>query len=76
MQFTSGGQEFRVGMTGLEQLPKAKRPDVPVIGSPAYWPRPDQRKALTGAIDEASDFEGLRTEIGTRIERAAPENLA
>ena len=65
------------GMTGLELLPKAKamRPDVPVIMITAYGDAETKRKALEeGAealLTKPIDFEALRSEIDTRIERAA-----
>ena len=65
------------GMTGLELLPKAKamRPDVPVIMITAYGDPDTKRRALEGGADalltKPIDFVALRTEIDTRIERAA-----
>jgi CheY-like chemotaxis protein len=65
------------GMTGLELLPKAKamRPDVPVIMITAYGDAETKRKALADGAEalftKPLDFEALRTEIDTRIERAA-----
>jgi len=65
------------GMTGLELLPKARamRPDVPVIMITAYGDAETKRKALEeGAevlLTKPIDFETLRTEIDTRIARAA-----
>ena len=65
------------GMTGLELLPKAKalRPDVPVIMITAYGDANTKRKALEGGAEalltKPIDFAALRTEIDTRIERAA-----
>jgi CheY-like chemotaxis protein len=59
------------GMTGLELLPKAKaaRPDVPVIMITT------KRKALEGGAEalftKPIDFGALRSEIDTRVERAA-----
>ena len=65
------------GMSGLELLPKAKalRPDVPVIMITAYGDADTKRKALeNGAealITKPIDFGTLRSEIETRVERAA-----
>ena len=65
------------GMTGLEMLPKAKaiRPDVPVIMITAYGDAETKRKALeSGAealLTKPIDFVALRSEIDTRVERAA-----
>jgi CheY-like chemotaxis protein len=65
------------GMSGLELLPKAKaaRPDVPVIMITAYGDAETKRQALErGAealLTKAIDFGTLRSEIETRIERAA-----
>ena len=65
------------GMTGLELLPKAKamRPDVPVIMITAYGDAETKRRALEGGAEalltKPIDFAALRTEIDTRIERAA-----
>jgi len=65
------------GMTGLELLPKAKalRPDVPVIMITAYGDADTKRKALeSGAealLTKPIDFGTLRSEIETRVERAA-----
>jgi CheY-like chemotaxis protein len=65
------------GMTGLELLPKAKevRPDVPIIMITAYGDAETKRKALEGGaealITKPIDFGMLRTEIETRVERAA-----
>jgi CheY-like chemotaxis protein len=65
------------GMSGLELLPKAKvlRPDVPVIMITAYGDAETKRKALeNGAaalLTKPIDFTVLRSEIDTRIERAA-----
>jgi CheY-like chemotaxis protein len=64
------------GMTGLELLPKAKalRPDVPVIMITAYGDDQTKRKALEGGAEalltKPIDFVALRSEIGTRVERA------
>jgi len=65
------------GMTGLELLPKAKaaRPDVPVIMITAYGDAETKRKALENGAEalltKPIDFVALRSEIDTRIERAA-----
>ncbi len=65
------------GMTGLELLPQAKalRPDVPVIMITAYGDAETKRKALErGAealLTKPIDFLALRSEIDTRVERAA-----
>ena len=65
------------GMSGLELLPKAKalRPDVPVIMITAYGDAETKRNALArGAeslLTKPIDFVALRSEIDTRIERAA-----
>jgi len=64
-------------MTGLELLPKAKalRPDVPIIMITAYGDAETKRRALEDGAEalltKPIDFEALRTEIDTRIERAA-----
>ena len=64
-------------MSGLELLPKARalRPDVPVIMITAYADAETKRKALqNGAeafLSKPIDFVVLRTEIETRVERAA-----
>jgi len=65
------------GMTGLELLPRAKaaRPDVPVIMITAYGDAETKRKALEAGAEalltKPIDFVALRSEIDTRIERAA-----
>jgi len=65
------------GMTGLELLPKAKamRPDVPIIMITAYGDDETKRRALNGGAEalltKPIDFAALRSEINTRIERAA-----
>ena len=65
------------GMTGLELLPKAKaiRPDVPVIMITAYGDAETKHKALENGAEalltKPIDFGMLRTEIDTRVERAA-----
>ena len=65
------------GMSGLELLPKAKamRPDVPIIMITAYGDAETKRKALEGGAEalltKPIDFGELRSEIETRVERAA-----
>ena len=65
------------GMTGLELLPKAKaaRPDVPVIMITAYGDAETKRNALENGADalltKPIDFVALRSEIDTRVGRAA-----
>jgi CheY-like chemotaxis protein len=65
------------GMSGLELLPKAKaaRPDVPVIVITAYGDAETKRKALENGgealFTKPIDFVTLRSEIETRVERAA-----
>jgi CheY-like chemotaxis protein len=65
------------GMSGLEMLPKAKavRPNVPVIMITAYGDADTKRKALEGGAEalftKPIDFGMLRSEIDTRVERAA-----
>jgi CheY-like chemotaxis protein len=65
------------GMSGLELLPKARaaRPDVPVIMITAYGDAETKRKALEGGAEtlltKPIDFVMLRSEIDTRVERAA-----
>ena len=65
------------GMSGLEMLPKAKaiRPDVPVIMITAYGDAETKRKALEDGAEalltKPIDFGALRSEIDTRVERAA-----
>src|SRR5689334_5869098 len=65
------------GMTGLELLPKARiaRPDVPIIMITAYGDADTKRKALEAGAEalltKPIDFELLRNEIETRVERAA-----
>ena len=65
------------GMSGLELLPKAKalRPDVPVIMITAYGDSETKRKAFEGGAEalltKPIDFVSLRSEIDTRVERAA-----
>ncbi len=65
------------GMSGLELLPKAKaaRPDVPVIMITAYGDAETKRKALEAGAEalltKPIDFSLLRSEIETRVGRAA-----
>jgi CheY-like chemotaxis protein len=65
------------GMSGLELLPKAKalRPNVPVIMITAYGDAETKRQALENGAEalltKPIDFTVLRSEIDTRIERAA-----
>jgi CheY-like chemotaxis protein len=65
------------GMSGLELLPKAKaaRPDVPIVMITAYGDAETKRKALENGAEalftKPLDFAQLRSEIDTRIERAA-----
>ena len=65
------------GISGLELLRKAKalRPDVPIVMITAYGDAETKRKALeSGAealLTKPIDFGALRSEIDTRVERAA-----
>ena len=65
------------GMSGLELLPKAKalRPDVPIIMITAYGDAETKRKALENGTEalltKPIDFVLLRSEMNTRVERAA-----
>jgi CheY-like chemotaxis protein len=65
------------GMSGLELLPKAKaiRPDVPIIMITAYGDADTKRRALENGADalliKPIDFGTLRSEIDSRVERAA-----
>jgi CheY-like chemotaxis protein len=65
------------GMSGLELLPRAKaaRPDVPIVMITAYGDAETKRKALENGAEalftKPLDFAQLRSEIDTRIERAA-----
>jgi CheY-like chemotaxis protein len=65
------------GMSGLELLPKARaiRPDVPIIMITAYGDAETKRRALeSGAealLTKPIDFGTLRSEIDSRIQRAA-----
>jgi DNA-binding response OmpR family regulator len=64
-------------MSSLELLPKAKaaRPDVPVIMITAYGDAETKRRALEGGAEglftKPIDFSLLRSEIETRVGRAA-----
>jgi len=64
-------------MSGLEMLPKARaaRPDVPIIMITAYGDADTERKAFEGGAEalltKPIDFELLRSEIETRVQRAA-----
>ena len=65
------------GMSGLELLPKAKamRPDVPIIMITAYGDAETKRKApengAEALLTKPIDFGTLRSEIDSRVERAA-----
>ena len=65
------------GMSGLELLPKAKaaRPDVPIIMITAYGDAETERQAFANGAEalltKPIDFKTLRSEIDTRVERAA-----
>jgi CheY-like chemotaxis protein len=65
------------GMSGLEMLPmvKALRPDVPIIMITAYGDAETKQKALANGAEalltKPIDFGALRSEIDTRVERAA-----
>ncbi len=65
------------GMSGLELLPKAKAatPDVPVIMITAYGDAETKRKALENGAEalltKPIDFGSLRSEIDSRVGRAA-----
>ena len=65
------------GMSGLELLPKARaaRPDVPIIMITAYGDAETKRKAFEGGAEalltKHIDFVLLRSEIDTRVGRAA-----
>ena len=65
------------GMSGLELLPKAKamRPDVPIIMITAYGDAETKRKALENGAEalltKPIDFGALRSEIDSRVARAA-----
>ena len=65
------------GMSGIELLPKAKalRPDVPIIMITAYGDAETKRQALENGAEalltKPIDFRSLRSEIDSRVERAA-----
>jgi CheY-like chemotaxis protein len=65
------------GMSGLELLPKVKaiRPDVPIIMITAYGDPDTKRTALENGAEalltKPIDFGTLRSEIDSRVERAA-----
>ena len=65
------------GMSGLELLSKARaaRPDVPIIMITAYGDAETKRKALENGAEalltKPIDFIMLRSEIETRIDKAA-----
>jgi CheY-like chemotaxis protein len=65
------------GMSGLELVPKAKAiwPDVPIIMITAYGDAQTKRQALAngaeGLLIKPIDFGTLRSEIDSRVERAA-----
>src|SRR5262249_1303649 len=65
------------GMTGLElfPVPKAARPDVPIIMITAYGDPETKRNVLEAGAEalftKPIDFGLLRNEIDTRVERAA-----
>jgi CheY-like chemotaxis protein len=65
------------GMSGLELLPKARamRPHVPIIMITAYGDAETKRKALENGAEalltKPIDFGSLRSEIDSRVERAA-----
>jgi CheY-like chemotaxis protein len=65
------------GMSGLELLPKAKaaRPNVPIIMITAYGDAETKRRALENGAEailtKPIDFGTLRSEIDSRVERAA-----
>ena len=65
------------GMSGIELLPKAKalRPDVPIIMITAYGDAETKRQALENGAEalltKPIDFRTLRSEIDSRVERAA-----
>ena len=65
------------GMSGLELLPNAKaiRPDVPIIMITAYGDAETKRRALENGAEalltKPIDFGTLRSEIDSRVERAA-----
>jgi CheY-like chemotaxis protein len=65
------------GMSGLELLPRARalRPDVPIIMITAYGDAETKRRALENGAEalltKPIDFGKLRSEINSRVERAA-----
>ena len=65
------------GMSGLELLPKAKaiRPDSPIVMITAYGDPETKRRALANGAEalltKPIDFGTLRSEIDSRVERAA-----
>jgi CheY-like chemotaxis protein len=63
------------GMSGLELLPKALRPDVPVIMITVYGDAEKKWRALEdgarGLLTKPIDFVTLRSEIDLRVEGAA-----
>ncbi len=65
------------GMSGLELLPRAKalRPNVPIIMITAYGDAETKRHALENGAEalltKPINFEMLRSEIDSRVERAA-----
>jgi CheY-like chemotaxis protein len=85
-RITNAGDEFLIlilsdinmpGMSGLELLPMAKalRPDVPIIMITAYGDAETKRRALENGAEalltKPIDFGTLRSEINSRVERAA-----
>ncbi len=85
-RITNAGDEFLIlilsdinmpGMSGLELLPKAKaiRPDVPIVMITAYGDPETKRRALANGAEalltKPIDFGTLRSEIDSRVERAA-----
>ena len=65
------------GMSGFELLPRVKalRPDVPIIMITAYGDAETKRRALENGAEalltKPIDFGMLRSEIDSRVERAA-----
>jgi len=63
------------GMSGLELLPKAIRPDVPIILITANGDAETKHKALESGdetlLTKSIDLVGLRNEIDARVGRAA-----
>jgi CheY-like chemotaxis protein len=85
-RITSSGDESLIlilsdinmpGMSGLELLPKARdiRPDVPIIMITAYGDAETKRQALENGAEalltKPIDFGTLRSEIDSRVRRAA-----